>query len=58
MSSEAIDQRLRDLAQLWRLGMELADVQVIGKLSDFEVPESFEEDSPGSPATDPESSRS
>ncbi len=27
MSAEAIDQRLRDLAQLYRLGMSLRDVQ-------------------------------
>lgn len=31
MSAEAIDQRLRDLAQLYRLGMSLRDVKLVGK---------------------------
>ncbi|GEM_PF-1569257 len=31
MSAEAIDQRLRDLAQLYKLGMSLRDVTLVGK---------------------------
>jgi hypothetical protein len=35
MSSEAIDRRLRDLAQLYKLGMFLRDVQRVGKALDL-----------------------
>ena len=34
MSAEAIDQRLRDLAQLYKLGMSLRDVKLVGKAAD------------------------
>jgi ribosomal protein L13E len=35
MSPEAINQRLRDLAQLYKLGMSLRDVKRIGKAADI-----------------------
>lgn len=35
MSAEAIDQRLRDLAQLYKLGMSLRDVKLVGKAVDL-----------------------
>ncbi len=35
MSAEAIDQRLRDLAQLYKLGMSLRDVKLVGKATDL-----------------------
>ncbi len=35
MSPEAIDQRLRDLAQLYKLGMSLRDVKLVGKAVDL-----------------------
>jgi ribosomal protein L13E len=35
MSAEAIDQRLRDLAQLYKLGMSLRDVKLLGKAVDL-----------------------
>lgn len=35
ISDEAIDQRLRDLAQLYRLGMSLRDVKLVGKAVDL-----------------------
>ena len=35
MSAEAIDQRLRDVAQLHRLGMSLRDVKLVGKARDL-----------------------
>jgi len=34
MSAEAIDRRLRDLAQLYKLGMSLRDVTLVGKAAD------------------------
>ncbi len=34
MSAEAIDRRLRDLAQLYKLGMSLRDVTLVGKATD------------------------
>ena len=33
MSPEAIDRRLRDVAQLYRLGMALRDVQWLGPVT-------------------------
>ena len=35
MSPKAIDQRLRDLAQLYKLGMSLRDVKLVGKAADL-----------------------
>lgn len=34
MSAEAIDRRLRDLAQLYKLGMSLRDIKLVGKATD------------------------
>jgi hypothetical protein len=34
MSPEAIDRRLRELAQLYRLGVEIRDARRIGKVED------------------------
>lgn len=34
MSPEAIDRRLRDLGQLYRVGRELANARYLGKVSD------------------------
>jgi hypothetical protein len=35
MSPEAIDQRLRDLSQLHKLGLSLRDVQLVGRAADL-----------------------
>jgi hypothetical protein len=38
MSSAAIDRRLRDLAELYKLGIELRDVRRVGKVKDRRPP--------------------
>ena len=35
MSAGAIDRRLRDLGQLYKLGMSLRDVQLVGRAADI-----------------------
>jgi hypothetical protein len=35
ISADAFDQRLRDLAELYRLGMSLRDVKLVGKAEDL-----------------------
>jgi len=35
MSPEAIDRRLRDLGQLYKLGMAIREAKHIGKVKDF-----------------------
>jgi hypothetical protein len=40
MSPEALDQRLRDLAQLYKLGMALKDARRIGKVEQLRQAES------------------
>ena len=35
MSPEAIDRRLRELGQLYKLGMAIQQAQYIGKVKDF-----------------------
>ena len=36
MSPEAIDQRLRELGQLYELGMQIRDAKWLGKLKELE----------------------
>jgi hypothetical protein len=47
MSSEAIDQRLRDVGQLYRLGMSLKDVTILGDVEQRSSPITDRESSEG-----------
>ena len=38
MSPEAIDQRLRDVSQLRKLGLLIQEARPLGKWSDFQMP--------------------
>ena len=38
MSPEAVDRRLRDLAQLYRLGLQISTARRLGKVKDLRKP--------------------
>ncbi|HNG92265.1 MAG TPA: hypothetical protein PKZ53_04585 [Acidobacteriota bacterium] len=55
MSSEAIDQRLRDVAQLFRLGMTIQNIRVLGNAEELLAPPCSDVlDLPNSSPFDPE----
>jgi len=43
MSPEAVDQRLRDLAQLYKLGMSICDAKILGTVEDLDSEKSVSE---------------
>ncbi len=42
MSPEAIDRRLKDLAQLYKLGIAIRDARRLGKVNEIRLSESLE----------------